>query len=76
MLIWIQNFKQKLALQLNNDDDYLYIFEKIGRKRASNLYGRGLVPIEGEGIFEFQTAKICDIEKQNDYIKNMIQKTF
>lgn len=70
----IQNFKQKLALQLNNDDDYLYIFEKIGRKRASNLYGRGLVPIESEGVFEFQTAKICDIEKQNDYIKNMIQK--
>ena len=69
----IQNFKQKLALQLNNDDDYLYIFDKLGKKRASALYGRGLVPI-GNEIYEFQTAKVCDTEKQGDYIKNITQK--
>ena len=69
----IQNFKQKLALQLNNDDDYIYIFDKIGKKRASRLYGRGLVPIESD-IFEFQTARICDLDKQTDYIKNICTK--
>lgn len=69
----IQNFKQKLALQLNNDDDYLYIFEKIGKKRASHLYGRGLVPIEND-IFEFQTARVCDLDKQADYIKSICTK--
>ena len=69
----IQNFKQKLSLQLNNDDDYIYIFDKIGKKRASKLYGRGLIPID-TGIYEFQTARICDLEKQADYIKTICNK--
>ncbi len=68
-----QNFKQKIALQLNNDDDYLYIFDKIGKKRASNLYGRGLVPIDNV-VYEFQTAKICETEKQGDFVRNICKK--
>lgn len=70
----MQNFKQKLSLQLNNDDDYIYIFEKIGRKRASHIYGRGLVALEDKGIFEFQTAQICTPEKLNDYVKGISLK--
>ena len=32
-----QNFKQKIALQLNNEDDYLNIFEDAKKKRPSHV---------------------------------------
>lgn len=70
----LQNFKEKIALQLNNDDDYLYIFDKIGKKRPSHMYGRGLVPMPDGNIYEFQTARICKPEIQNEYINNINHK--
>ena len=70
----IQNFKQKLSLQLNNDDDYLYIFDKIGKKRPSHIFGRGLIPLEDGKLYEFQTAKICEPEKQNNHIRKISSK--
>ena len=51
-----QNFRQKIALQLNNEDDYLNIFDGIGKKRPSHIFGRGLAKLED--IYEFQTARI------------------
>ena len=67
-----QNFKQKIALQLNNEDEYLNIFDGLGKKRPSNMFGRGLVKLED--IYEFQTAKICEPEKWNSHIKEVIQE--
>lgn len=67
-----QNFRQKIALQLNNEDDYFNIFDGIGKKRPSNIFGRGLVRLED--IYEFQTAKICEPEKWNLNIKNKIDE--
>ena len=32
-----QNFKKKIVLQLNNEDDYFNIFDKIGKKRPSHI---------------------------------------
>lgn len=69
-----QNFKQRIALQLNNEDDYLNIFEKVGKKRPSNIFGRGLVTIEKDQIYEFQTAKICNAENYNMFVKEEIEK--
>lgn len=69
-----QNFKQKIALQLNKSDDYLNIFEKLGKKRPSSIFGRGLVNIEGDQIYEFQTAKICDAEEYNSFVRETIEK--
>lgn len=69
-----QNFKQRIALQLNNGDDYLNIFEKVGKKRPSNIFGRGLVSIEKDQIYEFQTAKICDAEQYNMFVKETIDE--
>jgi len=66
-----QNFKQKIALQLNNQDEFLNIFDGIGKKRPSSMFGRGLVKLED--IYEFQTAKICEPEKWNAYIKEVIE---
>ncbi len=66
-----QNFKQKIALQLNNQDDYINIFDKLGKKRPSQIFGRGLVEL-GTGVYEFQTAKICPPEDWNVHIKEII----
>lgn len=67
-----QNFRQKIALQLNNDDDYLNIFDGGSQKRPSEIFGRGLVKMED--IYEFQTARICVPEKWNLHIKETIAK--
>ena len=67
-----QNFKQKIALKVNNEDDYYSIFENVGKKRPSNLFGRGLVSIDGQ-IYEFQTAKSCEPEAFNVFINNFVE---
>lgn len=67
-----QNFKQKLTLQLNSDDEYFYIYDKIGKKRPSHLFGRGLVELKGN-IYEFQTAKICESDNIQEKIKKQIE---
>ena len=69
-----QNFKKKLTLQLNNDDEYFNIFDNVGKKRPSRIFGRGLISLDNEEIYEFQTAKICDPEKWNVYIKEQINE--
>ena len=67
-----QNFRQKVALQLNNEDDFMNILEGVKRKRPAHLFGRGL--IKYNDIFEFQTARICESEKWNVFIKEKIRK--
>ena len=69
-----QNFKQKIALQMNSDDDYYNVFDNVGKKRPSQMFGRGLVPLNGENIYEFQTAKICEAKNWNNYIKEEIDR--
>jgi len=68
-----QNFKNKIALQLNNEDDYYNIFDNVGKKRPSHIFGRGLVKIDNQ-LYEFQTAKICEAEKWNVFIREEIEK--
>ena len=68
-----QNFKQKICLQLVKDDDYMYVFDKIGKKRPSKIKGRGLIEIDG-GIYEFQTAQINSSDRANEYIEEIINK--
>lgn len=70
-----QNFKNKIALRLNKEDDLFNIFENVGKKRASNLFGRGLIRLEDDDeIYEFQTARICEPEKYNEIIKSKIDE--
>ena len=66
-----QNFKHRIALRLNNEDDYYNIFENVGKKRPSDLFGRGLISSNGE-IYEFQAAKTCEPEEYNVFIKELI----
>ena len=67
-----QNFRQRIALQLNNSDDYLNIFDGIGKKRPSHLFGRGLIKLDD--IYEFQTARICKPKEWNNYLREKIEE--
>ncbi len=70
-----QNFKKKIALKLNKEDDLYSIFESISKKRASNLFGRGLIKInDSNEIYEFQTARFCEAEDFNATVKNKIEE--
>ncbi len=33
-----QNFRQKIALQLNNEDDYLSIFDNVGKEKTITYF--------------------------------------
>lgn len=65
------NFNKKIALMLNDPNDYYSIFDNVKNKRPSQMFGRGLVSIENN-ILEFQTAKICETIKYNEFIEEAI----
>lgn len=67
-----QNFRQKIALQLNNEDDFLNIIEGVKKKRPAHVFGRGL--IKYSDVYEFQTARICEPERWNSCVKDEIKK--
>ncbi len=67
-----QNFKQKIALQMNREDDYYNIWDEIRKKRPASIFGRGLIKLNN--IFEFQTAKVVDQEYYNEAIRLKINR--
>ena len=70
-----QNFKIKLCLQLNDDNDYINILDSARRMKPSHIYGRGLVELN-ETTYEFQTTRICkdeDINNCLDYTFNTLK---
>ena len=67
------NFNKKIALQLNDEDDYYMIFDGVGDKRPTRMFGRGLVQIE-DRIHEFQTCKICGHAEYNEHIEETIKE--
>ena len=69
-----QNFRRKIALQINNEDDYFNIFDKVGKKRPSHIFGRGLISLENDEVYEFQTAKICEGADYNEKVKKKIEE--
>ncbi len=69
----VQNFKQKIALSLNEASEYGTIFEGLGNKRPARRFGRGLINL-GEEIYDFQTAKSCEPEEYNVFIKEEIER--
>lgn len=65
-----QNFKQKIVLQLNNEEDYYTVIDGIGKRKPANKFGRGLIKIDD--IYDFQVAKICSEENWNENINSKI----
>lgn len=68
-----QNFKQKIALSLNDSSEYANIFDRLGNKKPARKFGRGLINL-GEEIYDFQTAKSCEPEEYNVFIKEEIER--
>ena len=68
-----QNFKNKVALTLNDPYDYSNIFDKLKKQAPARRFGRGFVNL-GEEVFEFQTAKPCEPKDYNVFIKSEIEK--
>lgn len=67
-----QNFKQNIALELNDNSDYNSIFGNVHGKYPSKAVGRGLIKFEE--INEFQTAYPYEPDMTNKYIKIVCQK--
>jgi S-DNA-T family DNA segregation ATPase FtsK/SpoIIIE len=67
-----QNFKQNLALQFNDPNDYGSVIPGARKKEPSKAYGRGLVGLDN--VYEFQTAYSYKEEKMSDYIKIISRK--
>ncbi len=61
-----QNFKTKLVLQLNDENDYSSILGNVRGTKPSEILGRGLVDLGS--IYEFQTASIAS-ENVNEIIR-------
>ena len=71
-----QNFKIKIALQLNDDNDYINILDSSRKMKPSRIYGRGLVELN-DITYEFQTIHICKDEDYNkclDYTFDLLKK--
>ncbi len=64
----LQNFKQLLCLQLNDEADYSTVVGKTEGLYPSKFKGRGLV--KRDNLYEFQIASLVDDGAAFAYIKN------
>ena len=62
-----KNFDHKFVLDMNSKEEYSSILGRIGDVYPAEFPGRGL--FKDEIAYEFQTAKICDDNNLNDFIK-------
>lgn len=65
----LQNFKQLITLQLNDESDYATVVGKTEGLFPSKYRGRGLV--KRDELYEFQTASLTTGEIPFTYIQNM-----
>jgi len=68
----LQNFKQLLVLQLNDENDYSTVVGKTDGLYPSSFKGRGLV--KKQSVYEFQTAHITDEPVPFSYIQQACLK--
>ena len=68
----LQNFKQQIALQLNDSSDYPSIVGKTDGLLPTSCKGRGLVR-QGGALYEFQTASLTQDRAPSDYIHQLCQ---
>lgn len=69
----LQNFKQLIALQLNDASEYNSVVGKTEGLYPSKCKGRGLVKLAGN-IYEFQTAEISKEKELYRYVKEYCKK--
>ncbi len=64
----MQNFKQLIALQMNDESDYSTIVGKTEGLLPSKFKGRGL--IRKDSLYEFQTAFLCRDDNPYGFIRS------
>lgn len=64
-----QNFKQSIALQLNDKSDYISVVGNTQGLYPAKLEGRGLIKLDD--LYEFQTASIIDSSQLSLYVRNV-----
>lgn len=68
----LQNFKQLITLQLNDDSDYTNVVGKTDGLLPSKIKGRGL--IRTDNLYEFQTANVVSDGSLRSYVNKTIEK--
>lgn len=68
-----QAFNNKIALQMSDSFDYMYLLGAPSGLTPAKCFGRGLISLYGQAI-EFQTAFIYLRDQINDTIKNTIEQ--
>lgn len=68
-----QNFSNQLCLNFNDVSDYSTILGPTRGMVPSNIFGRGLIKINGQ-IHEYQTAYPCKWDEINTFIKDTCNK--
>lgn len=68
----LQNFKQLLVLQLNDESDYSSVVGKTDGLFPSKFKGRGLIKLDE--LYEFQVASLTDEEVPYAYIQEACKK--
>lgn len=63
----LQNFVNKICLQIANDSDYRSIVNSARGQVPSKIFGRGLIQYEPTAV-EFQTAIFCEKKDMSKYI--------
>ncbi len=64
-----QNFMNKICMKMPNDSDYR---DLLGAPRGMvpvENFGRGIISIDGDEIYEFQTADVCEREKRTQFFR-------
>lgn len=68
----VQNFKQIITLQLNDESDYATVVGKTDGLYPSKFKGRGLIKLDG--LYEFQVASITKDSNPFGYIRGLCEE--
>ena len=69
-----QNFPNKICMKMPNNSDYRDLLGSPKGLIPVDNFGRGIVSVNGERFYEFQTADICDRDKKTVFIREYSQK--
>ena len=65
----VQNFQNKIALQMSNESDYRLLLNAPKNLIPAKYFGRGIINIDSE-CYEFQTAYITDTDNMSKMVKD------
>ena len=71
----LQNFNNKICLQLPNESDYRNVINTRKKVVAARFPGRGIIEYKDD-VFEFQTASFSDKKNMNNMIKDVSKKLY